>query len=294
VKTPRGLSLFDGLPVWLALFLFPFAFPAQGVLFFHTADTNFNTTPPTRAFTNSGWQFEGEWIGFNGTVISSNCFITAQHIGGAVGQVFTFQNVQYTTVTNYDDPNTDLRIWRVSGQFPIYAPLYTRSNEVGKALIVIGRGTQRGDEVRLKNRLRGWQWGVHDYVQRWGANRVNGIATGGQGQGEFLRASFNAGAGRNQAALSGGDSGGAVFIKDGKFYKLAGINYGVDGPYNTNSSGTGFYGSLFNQRGFYVEPTPGTWELFPQHTGRIASSFYATRISARMSWITNVLALPAP
>jgi hypothetical protein len=137
---------------------------------------------------------------------------------------------------------------------------------------------------------------VHDEVQRWGANRVNGIVMGGQGQGELLRASFNAGAGRYQATLSGGDSGGAVFIRDGKFYKLAGVNYAVDGPYNTNSSGAGFNASLFNQRGFYIDADPpnGVWELFPQNTGRIAGSFYATRISSRMSWITNVLALPAP
>jgi hypothetical protein len=294
VKNPRGLSLLRIPEAWLALSFLAFVFPAKAVLFFHTGDTNFNTTPPTHALTNSGWQFEGEWVGFNGTVISSNCFITAQHIGGAVGGLFTFQNVQYPTVTNYDDPNTDLRIWRVSGQFPIYAPLYAKRNEGGKALIVIGRGTQRGDEVRLKNRLRGWQWGVYDGVQRWGQNRVNGIVTSGKG--ELLRASFNAGAGRNEATLSVGDSGGAVFIKDGKFYKLAGINYGVDGPYNTTNSGTGFNAALFNQRGFYVESTPGsgTWEVFPQHTGRIASSFYATRVSSRMSWITNVLALPAP
>jgi hypothetical protein len=286
--------LFHIAAAWLALAFLAFVFPAQAVLFFHTADTNFNTTPPTHALTNSGWQFQGEWAGLSGTVISPNCFITAQHIGGAVGDLFTFQNVQYPTVTNYDDPGTDLRIWRVSGQFPIYALLYTKRNEGGKALIVIGRGTQRGDEVRLKNRLRGWQWGTFDGVQRWGQNRVNGVVNGGDGKGELLRASFNAGGGRNQATLSVGDSGGAVFIKDGKFYKLAGINYGVDGPYNTTNSGTGFNAALFNQRGFYVEPAPGTWELFPQHTGRIASSFYATRISSRMSWITNVVALPAP
>ncbi len=294
MKRPLGVRRFFRHAVWLALAFPGLPFRGECVLFYRTADTNFNTTPPMHALTNSGWQFEGQWIGFNGTVISPNCFITARHIGGAVGDIFVFQGVQYPTVTNYDDPNTDLRIWRVSGQFPIYAPLYTKSNEVGRVLVVIGRGTLRGDEVRLKKRLRGWQWGVHDYVQRWGQNRVNGIVNGGDGQGELLRASFNAGAGRNEATLSGGDSGGAVFIKDGKFYKLAGINYAVDGPYNTTNSGTGFYASLFNQRGFYVELTPGAWTLFPQHSGRIAGSFYATRISSRVSWITNVLSLPGP
>src|SRR3974390_2993534 len=186
VKNPRRLSL-PGVPAaWLALGFMAFTFPAQAVLFFHTGDTNFNTTPPMHALTNSGWQFEGQWGDFAGTVISSNCFITAHHVSGVVGEAFTFQNVQYLTVTNYDDPDSDLRIWRVSGQFPIYAPLYTKKNEGGKALIVIGRGTQRGDEVRLKNRLRGWEWGAYDGVQRWGQNHVNGIVTA-SGKGELLR-----------------------------------------------------------------------------------------------------------
>jgi hypothetical protein len=131
-----------------------------------------------------------------------------------------------------------------------------------------------------------------DGVQRWGQNKVNAIVDGGPGRGQLLQALFNAG-GRNEADLSAGDSGGAVFIKDGRVFKLAGINYSVDGPYNTTNSGTGFDAALFNQRGFYLQTTDGGWEPVPK-TAKSPGSFYATRISARLSWISNIVNQAAP
>src|SRR6195256_1142082 len=171
-------ALFCGCALLLAVL------PAKSVLFYSKGDTNYNTTAPTKTLTNSGWQYQGAWMGFNGTVISSNCFITAKHIGGAVGQSFVFQGLEYPTVAADEAPESDLRILRVAGQFPTNAPLYTRRNEKGKSLVVIGRGTERGPEVRLKNRLKGWEWGAWTSVQRWGQNRISTVMDGGAGTGE--------------------------------------------------------------------------------------------------------------
>ena len=271
------------------------AMPVQAVLFYSTGDPSFNTNAPAiRSLTNSGWQYQGAWAGFSGTVISSNCFLTAKHVGGGVGDIFEFQSINYLTTAFYDDPTGDLRIWRVGGQFPIYAPLYTKRNERGKNLVVIGRGTQRGEEFRLNGKLKGWLWGPGDDVQRWGVNRVQSIVDGGAGLGEFLRATFVAGGSRNEATLSAGDSGGAVFIRDGKFYKLAGINYAVDGPYSTTNSGPGFDASLFDRRGIYQETATDTWTLFPTRGGKQPGGFYATRLSSRIDWINSVVTSQSP
>jgi hypothetical protein len=265
--------------------------PGRAVIFYSTGDPSYNTNAPTGALTNSGWQYQGAWSVFNGTVISSNAFITAKHVGGAVGDPFTFQGLQYTTTASFESPDSDLRIWRVGRQFPIFAPLYTRTNENGKNLVVIGRGSERGAEVRINNRLKGWEWGPGDGVQRWGQNKISGIFQGGSEIGQVLRASFNAG-GRNEAHLSAGDSGGAVFIKDGKTWKLAGINYAVEGPYNTTNSGAGFNAAIFDLRGLYVTDGGSGWHLF---SGKpITGNFYATRISSHVSWINDVLAMPGP
>lgn len=267
---------------------------AEAVLFYWTGDPTYHTDAPAGPLTNSGWQCQGQWGFFSGTVISSNCFITANHVGGTVGDAFVFRGVEYPTIASYQDAESDLRIWRVSGQFPAYAPLYTKNNERGKTAVVIGRGTQRGDEVRLNGKLKGWLWGSWDHVQRWGQNRIADVSYHGAGVGFLLRGSFDAGANRNEADLSSGDSGGALYIKDGKFYKLAGINHGVDGPFNTTNSDSGFEAAIFDLRGLYVPDNNGGWMLVPSQGGRVPGSFYSTRISSRISWITNVLATPAP
>jgi hypothetical protein len=278
---------------WSAVWLIPLL-PVKAVLFYSTGDPDYHTNAPaTRSLTNSGWQYQGAWGGYSGTVISSNCFITVKHAEGAVGDWFAFQGTNYPALAAYDDPDTELRIWRVAGRFPTNAPLYTRRNEPGKSLVVIGRGTRRGVEVRLNEKLKGWEWGDWDGVQRWGQNKISGLQNGGPGVGEVLQVAFHAG--RNEAHLSVGDSGGAIFIKDGKTFKLAGINYGVDGPYNTTNSGPGFEAALFDQRGFYVwNSAADAWTLTPLRTGRIGSSFYAIRISSRIDWINGILSEPAP
>src|SRR3954452_20003180 len=45
------------------------------------ANANRNTSAPTGTNLNSGWQWQGQWGGFLGTVISKKYFITADHFG---------------------------------------------------------------------------------------------------------------------------------------------------------------------------------------------------------------------
>jgi hypothetical protein len=97
--------------------------------------------------TNSGWQYEGKWDSFLDTPIAPQYFIAAHHVGGTIGQTFTYNGVGYVTTAYWDDTNTDLRIWKINGTLPSYARLYTTNNELGKTLVVIGHGTQRGSPV---------------------------------------------------------------------------------------------------------------------------------------------------
>src|SRR5437660_299987 len=58
--------------------------PAHALIFFSTGDPGYNTNAPGGVLTNSGWQYQGAWSSFCGTVIASNAFITAKHVGGSV------------------------------------------------------------------------------------------------------------------------------------------------------------------------------------------------------------------
>jgi len=58
-------------------------------------------------------------------------------------------------VRSFSLPGSDLLIWQVKETFPSFAPLYFKSDEVSRHLVVIGRGTERGSEVTLGGTMRG-------------------------------------------------------------------------------------------------------------------------------------------
>ena len=272
------------------------AVTGHAVLFYSTGNPNYNTNAPGGSLTNSGWQYEAFWGDFLGTPIAPNYFITASHIYVPPGTPLVFRGVSYTTITNYDDPASDLRIWRICGTFPVYAQIYTNTNEQGQSLVVIGRGTQRGTVVTTTNSLavitNGWQWGTQDRVQRWGTNVVTAIVNGdgllATGPiGEVLQANFDKNGGNDECHLSFADSGGAAFVRDASIWKLAGINLAVDGPYNTtntNGDTNAFNAAIFDATGLYEKTVGGVWV-----PASGPGSFYATRVSAHVSWINSVI-----
>jgi hypothetical protein len=72
------------------------------------------------------------------------------------------QNVNYTVLRGFYDPQSDLVIWQVAQTFPTFASLYPRPDEVGQVTVDIGRGTQRGVSYSLNNQMLGWLWGPPD------------------------------------------------------------------------------------------------------------------------------------
>jgi hypothetical protein len=264
--------------------------PLRAVILYGTGDATANTTAPTGVLAGSGWQYEGQFGSFLGTVIASNYFVTAKHIGGSVGQAFIFSGVSYTTTAVFPDPSTDLQIWRVAGSFPIYAPLFSgpAGNELNLALVVLGRGTQRGNPVGVGNdsHLGGWLWGVSDGAQRWGTNVVGSIYPD-PFYGDLLRIPFDSNGGPNEAHLSVGDSGGAVFAfnTNTSNWELAGVNLAVDGPFSTSSSGANsFNAAMFDTTGLFVQGGSGAGGPAPN-----PSAFYSTEIAARKGFIESVV-----
>jgi len=260
------------------------AMMTSAAIFYGTGDPTYHTSVSPSDPAYVPWQYEGNWGSFLGTAVGPRSFITANHVGGSVGQGFSFQGSTYTTVASYLCPGTDLRIWQVDRDFSQYAPIYRGNDEVGQSLVVIGRGTQRGSAVMVNGQPQGWYWGAADGVQRWGENTVASAGTI-PGYWQMISATFDANAGVDEAHLSSGDSGGGVFIQSGGTWELAGINYAVDGPYRLTSGGANFNGAIFNQNGLYDtanQPLSGP------------GSFYATRISSYQGWIDGIVAVPEP
>lgn len=277
--------------------------PAPAVILYRTADPEANTTAPTGALAGSGWQFQGQFGRFLGTPIAPNLFVTAQHFRGeaSVGNTpFVFNGVSYPTVAEYNDPASDLRVLRVAGTFPAFAPLFPRPNPAGTPLVVFGRGTQRGEAVTGPadgngNTLKGWRWGPLDAPAprpRYGTNVVTGTVDGGPGLGRLLYATFDATAGgggsttADEAHLSDGDSGGGVFLRDTDgAWKLAGINYGISGPYSPTADGAGaFNAAIFQGDGLFENDGPGGYV-----PARGPGAFFATEVAARLDFLKLIL-----
>lgn len=250
---------------------------ASGVILYRTGDPAANTTEPKGELAGSGWQYEGSFGDFLGTAIAPHFFITAKHLG-QVADKFVFRGTSYSIVRGIADPEEDLRIFEVDGTFPDYAPLYEKADEIGKHLVVIGRGTQRGPEKIVNDQLRGWMYGPGDSIQRWGENKVAGIV------GKNLYILFEKAGFSQEAALSSGDSGGAVFLRDGETWKLAGINSDVDEFASGPDGGGPFTAALFDERGSYRASGALVKGEVP-----VPSGFYAARISSRAGWIGGVI-----
>lgn len=286
------------------------ALPAEGVIFLGTADPAYHAnTAPAGVYQDSGWQYQGLFGNFLGTMISPQHFITAAHVGvqsttfvwaasfngGADDVTFTRDTGVNGGLGYWDIAGTDLRIYQITGTFPHHAPLYAGGDEVGRELVVIGRGTQRGATVQVGGADKGWRWGTADHVARWGRNDVSQALT--VGSAEYLWAAFDAVSGEDEAHLSGGDSGGAAFILEAGVWRLAGIHYAVDGYWDTNDvvgDGLQFNAALFDAGGLYNGSDAEGWTYIEDRVEDIPSGFYTTRISAYLPEIAAITGVPEP
>jgi hypothetical protein len=75
-------------------------------------------------------------------------------------------------------------------------------------------------------------------------------------------------------------------------WKLAGINFAVDGRFNTTNSGSGFDAAIFDAGGLWYG-SAGNWTYITNQPYDIPTGFYATRISSNRGWIESII-IPEP
>lgn len=277
------------LTTWLisAVVIVSLGVEARGVIL--QAKELRNTKAPTGSLANSGWQWSGAWGQFSGTAISRQYFITAGHVGGNVGDAFLLNGKSYTTIATYNDPQTDLQMWRIDGTFPSWAPLYKSTSEAERGVMIFGRGTARGSEVVVNNELKGWLWGDQDGAQSWGKNKLIGSVSSSNDAGDKVGGAriywkFDRNGVSHEGQVSSGDSGGGVFLKDGTAWKLAGVNHAAEAEFSLAPGGTVYKGAIFDVGGLYADST-----LIPDTVADNAARGFATRISPRVPWIFAVV-----
>ena len=270
------------------------------VIFLNQNSADHNTSKPEGELNGSGWDLHGFFNAFTGIHIHRNCFITAKHIGGHIGNTFRYQNVDYQTIAYYPDPKTDLIIWQVDAPLSMFAKVADSLPGVGSEVVVFGRGTQKGDPIFASDtdaESIGWSWGKADRVMRWGTNRISAIinASNHPVKHDSIEAfnfacRFNNFLNPNECTLSSGDSGGGIFSKFGNAWNLIGINYAVTGPYRSDPNSLSFNASVYNGSSLYIFRN-NKWVLNNANFGFNESQFFATAIPARMEWIEYVVGI---
>jgi hypothetical protein len=110
----------------------------------------------------------------------------------------------------------------------------------------------------------------------------------------LLSATFDEGDGPDEAMLTGGDSGGGLFIRRDGRWELAGVAFAVDGPFRLSADGENLHAALFDMAGLFVEED-GVWTRVPWQAEPQPAALYATRIAARREWIlATIAANPEP
>jgi len=294
---------------WLAVVWVSGLQLSLGVVLYDSGNPLENTSAPTGIYADSGWAYQGQYGGFLGTMIAPQYFITAQHFGtqgstfvstatlnGTADVTYTIDSAANGGQGYWDISGTDLRVLKINESFSSYAPIYTGSAEAGSTLVVFGRGGPRGAEVQLSSVTHGWAHTGSDGVVRWGANTVENYLQPSP-VGNLLVAGFDAISGLQEATLSPGDSGGGMFINISGQWFLAGINYGVDGFFDTNNTlgdESSFGAALFDKGGFYEGNDADGWFFRTDTATDKPAKLYASRLSDSAFEITTITGVPEP
>lgn len=243
-----------------------------------------NTQAPAGDLADCGWQ-HAVFFDFTGTVVGPRHILTAAHLGVTTNAVARIDGLAHRIVGVTNLAGCDLSLLTVAGRFSTWAPLYARGNEIGRKAVLVGRGLPRGAPLRLDpddpTTLRGWHWGTIDFRPRWGTNLVAGaFPAGTAAAGAMLTTVFQNDGGADTAAVTGGDSGGGLFVRDrDEIWKLAGVAFSVQAQFNTGTEGDGFFAAVFDRRGLFELDGRDVWVPAPSAEQQPGSTSFHTRVS---------------
>jgi hypothetical protein len=215
---------------WLGLLL-SIALPASGVLV-DTSDPELYERPPPD---DPGWRNVGRRGTTTAIYLGAGWVLTARHssLGAVELDGKTYEPVN-GSMRWLDSPlggvKADLLMFRVEPE-PDLPPLALRRRPIkdGDAVTLIGYGRGRGEPARGGPGYRYDQRGE----KRWGTNVVEPLRNNIRGPNGVLTLCFTTlfrrGSSPHEAQATAGDSGGAVFHRGPRQWRLAGVMIAVAG-----------------------------------------------------------------
>jgi len=223
----------------VALLTGALANPAAAVLI-DSGDGTGNTTAPAD---DPGFIHVGKRSQFSAVYVGNGWVLTANHTG--VGPV-EIDGVSYPDVAGskvrFDDGGVaaDLMAFQIDPYpaLPIL-PISANPSLTGESVIMAGNGNDRGAAVTECGAIDGYAWSGSKSI-RWGTNTIDSYLTALSTR--SLVTDFDQGGSLHEAQNVNGDSGGALFVKNGTDWELAGILFAL-GAFGCQSPMTSLYGN---------------------------------------------------
>jgi hypothetical protein len=219
---------------WLVLAVALLAAGPSGGIAIVSGNGGGNTTPPAD---DPGWDHVGIRASGNlaAVYLGNGWMITANHVGaGDVilgGVAYPWIPGSAHQLTNPGGSLSDLVVFRLRTEPPLlWLPIRSTTPPVGTSLVIVGRGQQRTTATTWRGH-NGYQLGTSGYM-RWGTNVVlqtnvtlpiSGTTTTG-----FSMIFSETGGTPDEAQGTPGDSGSAVFVKNGDTWELAGLAHTIE------------------------------------------------------------------
>lgn len=166
----------------------------------------------------------------SGVYLGNRYVITANHVDNDINLVH-LDNTDFTLDSSFTPlaiAGTDMRILRLAQDpgLPMLPLITSSENAFNQAATMIGWGVGKGTVVPNQ----GWNWGDDTTrLERWGTSTTLGSYMTDPNSGfTYLQTTFDITKGAATGQLTGGDSGGGLFVNFGGVWTLAGINADVD------------------------------------------------------------------
>ena len=282
-------------PVLLGVALCLLAAPARGVIIDTFTGSGNTTAPPD----NPGWANVGTVNNGSAVYLGNRWVITANHVGSGSttlsGTTYAMVPGSNVILSNNGTPgrtaNADLLMYQLDTDPGLPALTIAATAPADTAAVtMIGAGRDRGALTTwfVNTIPNPWVWTVDNVTpnaagyawagsrtMRWGTNAITGTADWiDYNPGFFvsvlaLQTTFDDLPGDStEAQAAVGDSGGAVFSKNGASWELAGIMLAID-AYSGQPGSTAVFGnntysadlSFYRSQIVMVVPEPSAWIL---------------------------------